>query len=56
LERTTPDLTPLDFCQRYVGRFADDLATIDGEWQSSADGSDWSRDFRLTYRRAGAGG
>lgn len=53
LERTKPDLTPLDFCQRYVGAFSEDLTTIDGEWQSSPDGNDWTRDFRLTYRRVG---
>ena len=51
LERTKPDLSPLDFCQRYIGTVSDDLATIDGEWQSSPDGTDWTRDFRLTYHR-----
>jgi hypothetical protein len=51
LERTKPDITPLEFCQRFVGRFADDRRSISGEWQSSADGSVWSRDFGLTYRR-----
>jgi hypothetical protein len=51
LERTEPDFSPLDFQQRYVGRFTDDRATIDGEWQTSADGQTWSRDFRLTYKR-----
>jgi hypothetical protein len=24
---------------------------IDGEWQSSDDGQEWTRDFRLTYAR-----
>jgi hypothetical protein len=52
LERTTSDFTPLDFQQRYVGTFSDDLTTIAGEWQTSADGRDWTRDFGLTYRRA----
>jgi hypothetical protein len=51
LERTKPDLSPLDFCQRYIGTFSDDGNVIDGEWQTSADGTDWARDFRLTYRR-----
>jgi hypothetical protein len=51
LERTKPDFTPLDFCQRFVGTVDDDLATIEGEWQSSRDGREWSRDFGLTYHR-----
>jgi hypothetical protein len=51
LERTQPDFTPLDFYQRYVGSFGDDLRTITGQWQSSPDGREWSRDFALTYRR-----
>jgi hypothetical protein len=52
LERTKPDFTPLEFHQRYVGTFSDDLTTITGEWQSSSDGHEWSRDFGLAYRRA----
>jgi hypothetical protein len=52
LERTQEDFTPLDFRQRYIGTFSDDLATITGEWQSgAAGGGDWTRDFGLTYRR-----
>jgi hypothetical protein len=51
LERTEPDFSPLDFQQRYIGRFSDDHSTIDGEWQRSADGLDWSRDFGLIYSR-----
>ncbi len=51
LERTKPDFTPLEFHQRYAGVLAPDHSTIEGEWQSSADGSDWTRDFGLTYRR-----
>ena len=51
LERTKPDFTSLEFCQRFVGRFADDRASIAGEWQSSTDGSEWTKDFGLTYRR-----
>jgi len=51
LERTKPDFTPLAFHQRYVGAFNDDRTAITGEWQSSADGHEWNRDFRLTYRR-----
>lgn len=51
LERTTPDFTPLDFHQRYVGGFTDDGTAIEGQWESSADGHEWHRDFGLVYRR-----
>lgn len=54
LERTKADFTPLEFGQRYVGAFSDDGTTIAGEWQSSIDGHEWSRDFGLTYRRLDA--
>ena len=54
LERTKPDFSPLDFHQRFVGSISDDGATIDGEWQSSDDGQQWARDFRLTYTRVGS--
>jgi hypothetical protein len=53
LERTKADFSPLDFCQRFAGSISDDGATIDGQWQSSADGQQWTRDFRLTYTRIG---
>ena len=53
LERTKADFSPLDFHQRYVGTISDDGAIIDGEWQSSDDGQQWTRDFRLTYTRIG---
>ena len=49
LTRSQPDFSPLDFHQRYVGRFSDDRATIEGEWQTSDGGRDWRLDFRLTY-------
>jgi hypothetical protein len=52
LERTKPDFTPLEFHQRYVGTFSDDLTTITGEWQSSSDGRAWTRDFGMIYRRS----
>lgn len=51
LLRGEPDFSALDFHQRFVGAFSDDRAFISGEWQSSKDGHDWSRDFGLTYRR-----
>jgi hypothetical protein len=56
LERTTPDFSPLDFCQRFAATIGDDGTTIDGEWHSSADGREWTRDFGLTYTRIGAAG
>ena len=52
LLRRTPDFSPLDFQQRYVGTFSEDGDTIDGQWETSDDGHQWQTDFRLTYRRA----
>jgi len=52
LLRTTPDFSPLDFSQRYVGRLSADGRTIDGQWETSPDGgATWERGFTLTYRR-----
>jgi hypothetical protein len=52
LERTKPDFSPLDFWQRFEGRFSDDGRTIEGHWDASTDeGSTWELDFHLTYRR-----
>jgi hypothetical protein len=51
LSRTTPDFSPLDFSQRYTGRFSDDGRTIDGSWETSSDGSHWEHDFQLIYTR-----
>jgi hypothetical protein len=51
LERTKPDLSPLEFHQRFVGSISTDGATIDGEWQGSDDRRQWRRDFGLTYTR-----
>jgi hypothetical protein len=53
LERTKPDFSPLNFCQRFTGRISDDGVTIDGEWQRSPDDQQWTRDFGLTYTRVG---
>jgi hypothetical protein len=41
------------FWQRYAGVFAADGKTIEGAWESSADGSEWQHDFRLTYTKIG---
>jgi hypothetical protein len=51
LLRDSPDFSPLDFSQRFTGRFSDDGDTIRGTWEKSFDGSNWERDFDLTYRR-----
>ena len=51
LERSKADFSPLDKHQRFVGSISADGTTIDGEWLHSGDGHQWTRDFRLTYRR-----
>ena len=52
LERTQPDFAPLDFAQRYTGRFTEDGTAIEGTWEINH-GDAWEKDFDLTYRRAG---
>ena len=39
------------FFQRFVGRLEDEGATITGRWESSPEGSDWTPDFDLVYRK-----
>ena len=51
LTRTTEDFSPLDFSQRFSGRFSDDGSTIEGAWEISHDGKTWEKDFDLIYRR-----
>ena len=51
LSRTVADFSPLDFAQRYTGRFSDDGSTIRGEWELSTDGTSWEHDFELNYSR-----
>ncbi len=51
LLRRSPDFSPLDFAQRFTGRFVADDSTIDGRWETSRDGSTWKLDFGLTYTR-----
>jgi hypothetical protein len=51
LLRVKPDFSPLDFCQRFNGRFSDDGVTIDGRWEKSGDGVAWDPDFDLRYTR-----
>jgi hypothetical protein len=50
LLRDSPDFTPLDFSQRFTGRFSADGNTIFGTWEIG-DGSNWKKDFDLTYAR-----
>ena len=42
LWRDSEDFSPLNFSQRYTGRFTDDEQTIDGRWEIAHDGSTWS--------------
>ena len=51
LARDQPDFSPLDFAQRYEGRFSDDGDTIEGHWDIRHEGRDWEKDFDITYRR-----
>jgi hypothetical protein len=51
MSRTTPDFSPLDFSQRWSGRFSDDGNMIEGAWEIADDGETWVKDFDLTYRR-----
>lgn len=46
LERAAPG-----FHQRFIGQFTDDGRTIEGRWESSADGTEWQLDFPITYRK-----
>jgi hypothetical protein len=49
LSRNSPDFSPLDFSQRFRGKFSDD--GIRGTWETSHDGVTWERDFDLTYTK-----
>ena len=51
LWRDAEDFSPLDFSQRYTGRFTDDGQTIEGAWEIAHDGTTWEHDFDLTYRK-----
>jgi uncharacterized protein DUF1579 len=51
LTRTAPDFSPLEFSQRFSGRFSDDGSTIAGTWEIAHDHTTWEKDFDLTYRR-----
>lgn len=51
LWRDEADFSPLDFSQRFAGRFGDDGTTIAGAWEICHDGATWEHDFDLTYTR-----
>jgi len=51
LTRSEPDFSPLDFRQRWSGRFSPDGNTITGRWERSHDGATWEHDFDLRYER-----
>jgi hypothetical protein len=53
LTRESPDFSPLDFRQRYIGTFSPDGNTITGAWEKDLDGAGWKHDFDLNYRKAG---
>src|SRR5438067_2364426 len=55
LERGVPDVSPLDFHQRWLATFSADGDTIEGRWESSADGREWELDFELSYHRLAGG-
>ena len=39
------------FSQRFHGTFSEDGSLITAYWEKSSDGSNWERDFDLTYTR-----
>jgi hypothetical protein len=49
--RDEPDLSPLDFEQRYAGTLSADGARIDGTCEIRHPGRDWEVDFDLAYVR-----
>ena len=51
LWRDEPDISPLDFSQRYTGTLSGDGSRIDGTWEINEDGS-WAKDFDLSYARS----
>ena len=52
LLRESPDFSPLDFHQRFIGRFTKDGSTIKGTWETSKGRqSTWKQDFELSCTR-----
>jgi hypothetical protein len=52
LSRDEPDVSPLDFSQRFTGTFSEDGKSIAGSWEINHDGKTWEHDFDLTYLKA----
>lgn len=50
LLRESEDFSPLDFRQRFTGRFTEDGRSIRGTWEANH-GERWEKDFDLTYVR-----
>jgi hypothetical protein len=44
------------FPQRFVATLSDDGQTIDGAWEKAEDGTNFTLDFHLTYRRINSPG
>ena len=53
LWREQADFSPLQFRQRFEGRFSDDASRIEGAWERTAEDGSWVVDFGLTYTRVG---
>jgi hypothetical protein len=51
LSRESPDFSPLDFAQRFIGTFSADGNRIDGRWEKALPGAGWELDFELSYSR-----
>jgi hypothetical protein len=51
LLRDSPDFSPLDFSQCFTGVLSRDGSVINGRRESSGDGSAWTHDLDLTYRK-----
>jgi hypothetical protein len=51
LERTKADFSPLDFSQRFNGRFSRDGNAIVGTWELAHDHVTYEKDFDLSYTR-----
>ena len=51
LVRNQADFTPLDFSQRFTGRFSADGNTIAGTWELANDHVTYEKDFDITYRK-----
>jgi hypothetical protein len=53
LTRESPDFSPFEFAQRYVGTFEDEGRVIRGAWEIRHPGADWAHDFELIYTKVG---